>query len=173
MKFIAKIVDTEHNIELNNNQENGTVFVNGQLKHAKLHRISSQNFFSLVVDNRSYQLFISSQKDGYVVSLNGNKFYVDLKDEKSYKLKSLLRKHERPQGQVIMKAPMPGLIVKINVEERQKIDVGDSLIIIEAMKMENDIRADSAGIINKIFVNEKDSVEKDTKLMTIESQRLT
>ena len=63
---------------------------------------------------------------------------------------------------------MPGLIVKFNVEEGQAVKVGDSLVIIEAMKMENEIRSKTAGTVKKVLKAARDSVDKDALLLVIE-----
>ncbi|MFQ5750887.1 MAG: biotin/lipoyl-containing protein [bacterium] len=167
MKIFAKIAEKEHEIEIDASDNKISLLLNGETKQAELKRIGDQNLFSLIVDNHFYQLFIEQATNGYVVSLNGSKYRVELEDEKTRQIRSLIQTDEQPKGQVEIKAPMPGLIVKINVEEGQEIKKGESLLIIEAMKMENEIRADVAGKVIKILKNERDSVEKDMALMMI------
>ncbi len=168
MKFIAKIFQKEHEIEISNFKENRTVSVNGEIKQAELQCIGENELYSLVVDNRSYQLYIKQNSTGYEVSLNSSKYCIKLEDEKTHLMRSLLKADEKPKGFVEIKAPMPGLVVKISVNEGQEINIGDSLFIIEAMKMENEIRAIVAGRIKKICISEKDSVDKDSLLMITE-----
>ncbi|MDN5346077.1 MAG: glutaconyl-CoA/methylmalonyl-CoA decarboxylase subunit gamma [Petrotoga sp.] len=66
-----------------------------------------------------------------------------------------------------VKAPLPGVINEINVKEGQNVKAGDKLVIIEAMKMENEIPAESDGVVEKILVKRGDSVEGDQTLMII------
>ncbi|CUT01722.1 acetyl-CoA carboxylase biotin carboxyl carrier protein subunit [Candidatus Chrysopegis kryptomonas] len=67
----------------------------------------------------------------------------------------------------ILKSPMPGLITKIFVKPGTKIKIGDKLLILEAMKMENEIRSDVEGTVEEVFVNEGAAVEKDASLLKI------
>jgi len=66
-----------------------------------------------------------------------------------------------------VKAPLPGVINEINVKEGQSVKAGDKLVIIEAMKMENEIPAENDGVVEKILVKRGDSVEGDQTLMII------
>ena len=66
-----------------------------------------------------------------------------------------------------VKAPMPGLILKIKKNVGEKVEQGESVIILEAMKMENDLKAPTSGIIEEVFVKEGSAVEKGFNLFTI------
>lgn len=66
-----------------------------------------------------------------------------------------------------IKAPMPGLILKLKKKVGDSVEFGESILVLEAMKMENDIHSPSTGTIKEIFVKEGDSVEKDTLLLNI------
>ncbi|POZ88495.1 MULTISPECIES: acetyl-CoA carboxylase biotin carboxyl carrier protein subunit [Petrotoga] len=75
-------------------------------------------------------------------------------------------KRETDSGYEV-KAPLPGVINEINVKEGQSVKAGDKLVIIEAMKMENEIPAENDGIVEKILVKRGDNVEGDQTLMII------
>ena len=62
---------------------------------------------------------------------------------------------------------MPGLITKVLTTEGATINVGEGILIVEAMKMENEIKSPKAGILKKLFVKEKQTVEKNDNLFTI------
>ncbi|MFQ5825126.1 MAG: acetyl-CoA carboxylase biotin carboxyl carrier protein subunit [bacterium] len=168
MKLFAKTSNKEYEVELNGSAENLSILLNGKVKKADFKCTGETNFFSLIVDNHSYQLYIVPKSNGYEVYLDGAKYFIELEDERSRLLRSLIKTDEKPKGQKEIIAPMPGLIVKIEVEEGQEIKKGDGLIIIEAMKMENEIRANADGMVKKVFIKEKDSVDKDAVLMLIE-----
>lgn len=67
-----------------------------------------------------------------------------------------------------MKAPMPGMILKIRKSAGEQILQGESILILEAMKMENDLKAPASGILKKVYVTEGTAVEKGAKLFSIE-----
>jgi len=145
-----------------------SIFLDGCSKKAELRRLDSKNLHSLTVDKRSYRVYIEPNSDGYYVWLKHRKYFVELHDERALLIRGLINRSEGPKGQVEIKAPMPGLIVKFNVEEGQAVKVGDSLVIIEAMKMENEIRSKTAGTVKKVLRAARDSVDKDALLLVIE-----
>ena len=67
-----------------------------------------------------------------------------------------------------VKAPMPGLLLKLKVKEGDDIQLGQSILILEAMKMENELRSPASGTVKKIFFSEGQSVEKESVILTIE-----
>jgi biotin carboxyl carrier protein len=66
-------------------------------------------------------------------------------------------------------APLPGVITSVNVSFGQKVNKGDVVVVLEAMKMQNNIEADNSGIVTSILVNKGDSVMEGTTLLTIKS----
>ena len=82
-------------------------------------------------------------------------------------LRELVKKSAISSGEQVVKAPIPGLITSIKVEEGQEVHASEGLLILEAMKMENEIKADFAGTISKIHIEPNAPVEKDQELLTI------
>jgi biotin carboxyl carrier protein len=68
----------------------------------------------------------------------------------------------------VVKAPMPGLVLRVQVKVGDAVKKGDALLVLEAMKMENVIKAEGEGIVKAIKVNEKQAVEKNTLLIEME-----
>ena len=68
-----------------------------------------------------------------------------------------------------VKAPMPGMILKVNKQVGEEVLSGESVIILEAMKMENELRSPVTGKLKELFVKEGNPVEKGIKLFSIES----
>ncbi|MEK6254015.1 MAG: acetyl-CoA carboxylase biotin carboxyl carrier protein subunit, partial [Gemmatimonadales bacterium] len=69
-----------------------------------------------------------------------------------------------------LRAPMPGLIVRVEVQEGQEVEKGDSLVVMEAMKMENELRADAPGLVLSIEVEAGQAVERDAVLLKLEQR---
>jgi biotin carboxyl carrier protein len=101
------------------------------------------------------------------VSVNGTDFEATVDDQRSMLIKSLMKAHAHDVRTVVVKAPMPGLIVRIEVEPGQNIAAGQGLIVLEAMKMENELRSLQEGTVQEIFVKEGRAVEKDERLLVI------
>jgi biotin carboxyl carrier protein len=122
------------------------------------------------LNERVYELTASkTSADTYSIIVGGHLFDVTVRtalQEKAIKLiedAQTVSQHLRE-----VKAPMPGLILKVKKKVEDTIVQGDSVMILEAMKMENDLRAPSSGQIKKIYVKEGTAVEKGTVLFTIE-----
>jgi pyruvate carboxylase subunit B len=130
--------------------------------------LGTDHLYSLIINHACYQLHLEPGPDGYNATLGQRKFLVEVEDERHRLIRGLIKTPEKAAGQLEVKAPMPGLIVRLNVEEGQKVKAGDSLLIIEAMKMENEIRSKKSGVVKKLFKAEKDSVDKDSPLLLIE-----
>ena len=102
------------------------------------------------------------------VIIQGVEFETVVKSALSEKASALLRQRTAVKSKTEIKAPMPGMILKIKRNLNDKVSQGDTVIILEAMKMENDLRAPHSGVIKEIFVNEGSAIEKGTVLFTIE-----
>ncbi|MEW6654863.1 MAG: acetyl-CoA carboxylase biotin carboxyl carrier protein subunit, partial [Bacteroidota bacterium] len=80
----------------------------------------------------------------------------------------LLRNKQKTTHHTEVKAPMPGLLIKIKKKVGEHVDLGEPILVLEAMKMENDLRSPSSGIIKEINFQEGQSVEKGSVILIIE-----
>ncbi len=167
MRLFASTPPNEYKIEIANFSDSPSIHLDGKPIQATLTKISDSAFF-LLLNNRSYQLVIEKSGRSYIVRLHNRAYRIEVEDERSRRLRKTMKAVAPTNTQLEVKAPMPGLLVKVNVTEGQQIKKGDSLAIIEAMKMENEIRAAADGRIKKIFKKEKESVEKDMVLLLVE-----
>ncbi|MCU7490911.1 MAG: acetyl-CoA carboxylase biotin carboxyl carrier protein subunit [Ignavibacteria bacterium] len=108
---------------------------------------------------------LSREKFGFLV--DGHYFETTIRTKLQEKAQELQNIKNKENHHDLIKSPMPGMILKIKKQVGDKIEMGESVVILEAMKMENDLHAPSSGIIKEIFVKEGSSVEKDTVLLTI------
>ncbi|NPA90352.1 MAG: acetyl-CoA carboxylase biotin carboxyl carrier protein subunit [Chloroflexi bacterium] len=104
---------------------------------------------------------------GYRVLLGGVLYNVQVEDERRRRLLAGRSKPAAPVGDMHVKAPIPGLIVKVEVEVGQHVRADQPLVILEAMKMENEIRAPQAGIVREVRVSPGDSVEQGAVLVVL------
>jgi biotin carboxyl carrier protein len=105
----------------------------------------------------------------YSISVNGKLFEVEIRTALQEKAKKLLEASSATNHKLEVKAPMPGMILKVKKREGEKVIAGEPVIILEAMKMENELRAPVAGKLKELFVAEGSPVEKGIKLFSIES----
>ena len=125
-------------------------------------------FFNLSVKNNKYHADIIERKDNkYIVEVNGNSYHFSIESPFSLKRMKILEKKKGKVNTLHVQAPMPGKIIDVLVEEGANIQQGEPILILEAMKMQNEILADNDGKIDKIFVKPETSVMKDDILVEI------
>ena len=122
----------------------------------------------LLVDGRSYDLRIEEEDGRLTVIHRGNHYHCTVLDERLADLRRRAGAGDRPAGRTVVKSPMPGLIVKILVEVGQEVKKGDRLLILEAMKMENDVKAPRPGKVTSLSVAPGQAVEGGRELAIIE-----
>ena len=132
--------------------------------------IVAPGIYSVIVDSRSYDVLISPQPDQksapegpYTVTLGGCSHLVQVLDPRRRRANAL----GAGDGPQEILAPMPGKIVKVLVGEGQQVSAGDGLLVIEAMKMQNEIRASRLGRVEKVYVSEGAGVETGFKLVRL------
>lgn len=136
------------------------------------------------INGQSYAVtIVDATKDSAVVEVNGTEYKVGIKDASSSagakparptpaarKQTAKKKKSKKPNLQMedgVVCSPMPGVILKILVEVGEPVDEGESILVIEAMKMENEIKAPVTGTIEKIYVEEGNSVNTGDGLFAI------
>jgi len=163
--FVVSINNTKHNVTILNETE--LLFDDKKYIYELIP--VSDNSYLLKLDSKIFEL--TSEKintELYKVLLKGNYFDVTVRtalQEKAFKLleSSAVSLHHHMN----VKAPMPGLILKVRKEIGNPVEQGESVMILEAMKMENDLKAPASGVIEKIFVSEGAAVEKGVILFSI------
>jgi pyruvate carboxylase subunit B len=111
----------------------------------------------------------AERRDGvWHVELEGRAYRFRVDDERTHELRSLTAAHGAADAAAELRAPMPGLVVRVAVAAGDQVAPGDSLVVMEAMKMENELRAESAGIVAEVHVSEGATVDRDEVLVTFE-----
>ncbi len=124
--------------------------------------------FHVIKDNRSYTAELIKadySEKTFTISINGTKYTVSLKDKFDELLKKLGMDNLYSNKVNEVKAPMPGLVIEIGVQEGQAVKKGDALIVLEAMKMENILKSPADAIVKKINVKKGTAVEKNQVLL--------
>ena len=132
---------------------------------------TSEETFHILKDGTSYTanlLAADFDKKQLTLSINGNKYQVSIEDAYDLLVKKMGLSVGDQQKIKNVKAPMPGLILDILIEPGQSIAKGDQLLILEAMKMENVLKADGEGIVKSVETQKGDAVEKGQILIEME-----
>ncbi|MBI4501054.1 MAG: hypothetical protein HY700_07830 [Gemmatimonadetes bacterium] len=121
----------------------------------------------MAIDGISRTYAMSRIHGGWELQREGRRWMAEVADERTRSLKQLVgRSQHRPENGIV-RAPMPGMVLRLAVETGQKVAAGGGLLVLEAMKMENEIRASGGGVVKQIFVRPGQAVEKGAKLIEI------
>jgi len=164
MKYVVSVEDRAFNIQLETKDE---IIVEGEHHLASLENIGALSLYSLIVDNSSYEVHVEEREGAYRVLLLGELYTVHVEDEATRR--AAKPRPERPleDGEIAIRSPIPGLIFDVPVTAGQKVEAGDILVIVEAMKMENELRAPREGVVQATHVAPGDGVDKGQVLVTI------
>lgn len=155
----------EYSITIN---QAGEMHLNGKQVDAELTTLNNAQYL-LRLGSKTYTVtrsYAGGGKTGYYIDGNYYESEVFSKLEKIASAIVKLQKKEHHRSEV--KSPMPGLVLKLRKEVGEYVEFGDSVMILEAMKMENDIKSPYSGILKNIYVSEGDAVEKGALLFYLE-----
>ena len=164
MKYIAIVNEHEFTVDINND---GLITIDDEPVEIDFRRLPSGGITSLLLNNRSISAVVEELGDDWQVLIQGELYSVKVQDERSYRLAQGRTHGAAPDGDAVITSPMPGIIVAVPVAEGMPVKYGDKVIILESMKMENELRAPRDGIVTHVNVAAGASVEKDQVLLTI------
>ena len=138
--------------------------VDGEQVQANLIPLNEVGAYLLRLGNRKRELQVTAQDRGtYSVTSRGRKIIARV--EKGI---GRLRSQINADCSNIIAAPMPGMVVEVLVKPGDRVVIGQSLVVLESMKMQMEMRAPAAGLVEKVSVQQKSQVDKGTVLVTIE-----
>ena len=167
MKYITTIDGTEFEVDLLPNQK---VSVNGTEYQVDFEEVGGHLVYTLLVDGRSFEAHVSEDDELFKVLIQGTLYSADVIEEREKRLREAGGEIAAINGDYVLDAPMPGLVVKLPVKVGDQVALGDVLVILESMKMQNELKSPQAGTVSEIFVDEGASVEKRDAMMVIKPE---
>jgi len=164
-KYYATIRGIEYVIEINSDS---SVTINGTPRMVDYQPLKQGSSCSLLVDGKLYEPIVYNENGGWEIILKGNRFNVQVEDERERLLRLASGGTSLEQGRIILTSPMPGLVIDIPVQEGDQVKKGDVLVILESMKMQNELTAPRDGKVTQIRASVNDNVERKESLMTLE-----
>lgn len=169
MKFVVRVAGRESNVDIVQRDGLYEVELNG-----KKYTVDSRNFgftdlFSLLVDGHSFLIDsapVRPERGEYYARVLGRHYEVDVLDELLLAARDAEKVHEHT-GDYVLRSPMPGLVVHVQAEAGKHVQAGDALVIMEAMKMRNELLAEVAGVVKNVAVAVGDKVDSQAALVTI------
>jgi biotin carboxyl carrier protein len=164
VKYYSRVGETEYEIEI----LDGKVFVDGEEVDVDLRQSGAPELYSLLYNGRSFEMLIEAERFTYGVTLRGERFDVQVEDERTRRLNVGRKMVSIPEGELPIRAPIPGLVVRILVEVGQSVNEEQPLVLLEAMKMENEIRSVRKGVVKQISCATGQRVEQNAILVVLE-----
>ncbi len=164
MKYVATSGDREILIEIIDDRH---ISVDGVNYEIDFESVSEQTVYSLLANNKSYEALVYESEEGWQVLLHGSQYVLLVEDERERRLRASLGGGPPENVDFHLRAPMPGLIVTVPVSEGQNIEKGDVLVILESMKMQNELKSPRPGKVNRVRVKPGDSVEQRDTLLSV------
>jgi biotin carboxyl carrier protein len=165
MKFEVLINSTRRIVELERDANKWRVSLDGEPADADVAEIAP-NIFSVLLDGKSYEIRVTSNPLGTLTLQTGrHEFTAEVLDPRAWRG----RRHGalEAEGRQQILAPMPGKIVRVLVQAGEKVQAGQGLLVVEAMKMQNEIRSPKSGSVERLLVKEGQPVNAGETLAWI------
>jgi pyruvate carboxylase subunit B len=162
--YRALVDDHEFDIAIQDDQ----LVVDGEVKDYTF-QVLREGYVSLIVDGRSLPVSVEPTGDDTLrVTIDGRRTEVQVKDERDLLVEEFGLGEDAAAGGEV-RAPMPGLVLDVLVAEGDEVAADQGLLVLEAMKMENELKAPSGGIVRAIHAASGDAVDKEALLIEIEA----
>lgn len=165
MKYITTILDQVFEIEI---LKDNKVMVNGDEYEVDFETVPGQMVYSLLVNGKSFEAHVNQGEEDWMVLLQGTLYNAEVIDEREKRLRDASKDEGGEGSSFSLLAPMPGLIVKVPVVEGDTVEKGEVLVILESMKMQNELKSPINGKVNTISVMEGENIDKKQILLIVE-----
>ena len=167
MKYHVTVGEREWVVEV----DGGRVVVDGTPWEAHLAAIPGTPLWHLLLGGDSWTIAaqVLEGSGRWALGLAGERYEVAVVDERTRQIQDLMGRPPAHDGGGLLRAPMPGLVVRVEVAVGQLVAAGAGLVVVEAMKMENELRAGRPARVAAVHVRAGQTVEKGAPLVTLES----
>jgi len=151
--------------------DGGSVTVDGEKFEAHAAAIPGTPLLHLLLGKESWTVACQQLDErSWALGAAGERVEVEVQDDRSKQIEALTGQGRKAVVGGVLKAPMPGLVVRVEVSAGQIVELGEALVVVEAMKMENELRASHKGVVEAVHVQAGDRVEKGAPLVTLSHQ---
>ena len=164
--WVVILGDAHHTIDLELSENEATIYIDGSEGHSFVsHWVPGHQIVSGVLDGKPVAIKLKDCTEGYVLRHRGVSLRAIVCSPREAELHAKLPEKEKPDTSKLIISPMPGLVVSIDVEKGQTVEEGEAVCVVEAMKMQNIIRAEATGTVKAINVEPGDSVAADAVMV--------
>ena len=166
MKLWVTLEGRDEEVEFHTEGDRLWLDVAGRRLEADFHPLPDGEVYSLLVDGRSFEVHVVHTPEGIEVTQHGVTLPVEVRHPLEKRLQSAQRAEGTMRGETIT-APMPGMVVAIRVARGERVEPGQSVAVVEAMKMQNELIAHRGGIVSEVLVAERATVGAGQVLMRL------
>jgi len=166
MKYHVSIRGRTYAIDV----DGGSVTIDGEKLESHWAVIPGTPLIHLLLGTDSWTVAcqqLEGEGQRWALGAAGERFEVEVRDDRSKQIEALTGQGPKTAVGGVVKAPMPGLVVRVEVQLGQHVAPGTGIVVVEAMKMENELRAQTRGVVAQIHVKAGDRVEKGAALVTL------
>lgn len=167
MKYVLQLNDGRKSVSI---EPDGIGYEAEPPAHAELSDIEGSAVRMVKIGTHVYRV-VAQKRQGrgrYTLWVDGYRFETETLDERTRAIRDLSAASSGPSGPAPIIAPMPGLIVRVSVQVGDEVEAGQGLVVMEAMKMENELRATAPGTVKSVEVSAGTAVEKGALLVALE-----
>lgn len=166
MKFVVELNGERRDVEV----DGESVTLDGNSATAHLEDVPGTPVRLVTIGNEVHRVVVrrGATKGAYTLWVDGWRFDGDALDERTRAIREITAAASKSTGPAPVVAPMPGLIVRVNVAVGDQVQMGQGLVVMEAMKMENELRAARDGRVRELSVSEGQSVDAGAVLLVVE-----
>jgi len=164
VRYITTIGEREFTVEI---VDEGHIIVDGKSYELNFDSVEDQPVYSLLVDGYSHEAYVYLVEGIWQVLMHGHFYPVIVEDEGEKRLRTSMAGNVHHSGEYHLKAPMPGLVVAVPVEEGQGVQKGEVLLILESMKMQNELKSPRDGVVMHLRVKPGDRVEQHQTMLSV------
>jgi pyruvate carboxylase subunit B len=166
MKYVVQLNNQRHTVSI---EPDGVQYEDEAMARGELSDIEGSPVRMVKLGTHVYRV-VAEKRQGrgrYTLWVDGYRFEVEALDERTRAIRDLSAANAAPTGPAPIIAPMPGLIVRVNVSIGDRVEAGQGIVVMEAMKMENELRATAPGTVQTIEVAAGTAVEKGALLVSL------
>jgi biotin carboxyl carrier protein len=170
MKYTVRLRNRSFAVEVEGDAPRYTLSIDGRRLDVDAARLGDESLLSVLLDHESFLAHVvaaDARRGLFDVSIGGKAARLKLLDE----LAALAEQLHAPEarGRFVLAAPMPGLVVDVRVQPGDRVEAGTALLVMEAMKMQNELASELAGTVREVHVRVNQAVETGTPLVVVES----
>jgi pyruvate carboxylase subunit B len=166
VKYVVTIEGESIEVEVDGDR----LTIGGQSYHASLQQVPGSRVRHFLLDNRPTTLELERLSSGrWALTVAGERTEVEVLDERTRQIRTLTGTRQARHSTEVLKAPMPGMVVRVQARVGESVAAGAGLVVLEAMKMENELKAAADGKVKMVRVSPGEAVEKGQVLIEFEN----